>query len=93
MHPYRNGSNGATLTSGMPANPGAAPSVTITEPATLEPILLRIEDAARLLSLGRTTVYLLMESGELPSIKCGSARRIPRAALEAWVAQRLAEGG
>lgn len=92
MHPYQNGTNkiGGTHTTHNVTN---APTVTVTEPATLEPILLRIEDAARLLSLGRTTVYLLMESGELPSIKCGSARRIPRAALEAWVAQRLADGG
>lgn len=54
-----------------------------------EPLLLRVEEAARMLSLSRTTVYLLMESGELPSIKCGTARRIPRTALDAWIARQL----
>jgi excisionase family DNA binding protein len=55
-----------------------------------EAILLRVEDAARLLSLSRTKVYELVESGQLASIKCGAARRIPRAALDEWIAQRLA---
>lgn len=92
MHPYQNGANKFNGTHTTPTANNAL-TVTVTEPAALEPILLRVEEAARLLSLGRTTVYLLMESGELPSIKCGSARRIPRAALEAWVAQRVADGG
>jgi len=56
-----------------------------------EPLLLRVEEAARMLSLSRTTVYELMESGQLPSIKCGTARRIPRAALDEWIAQQLQE--
>lgn len=56
-----------------------------------EPLLLRVEEAARMLSLSRTTVYLLLESGQLPSIKCGTARRIPRAALDEWIAQQLQE--
>lgn len=56
------------------------------------PLLLRVAEAARLLSLSRTTVYLLLESGQLPSIKCGTARRIPRAALDEWIARQLQEG-
>lgn len=56
------------------------------------PLLLRVEEAARMLSLSRTTIYLLMESGELPSIKCGSARRIPRTALDEWIARQLQNG-
>lgn len=56
-----------------------------------EPLLLKVEEAARMLSLSRTTVYELMESGQLPSIKCGTARRIPRAALDEWIAQQLQE--
>jgi excisionase family DNA binding protein len=56
-----------------------------------EPLLLRVEEAARMLSLSRTTVYLLMESGQLPSIKCGTARRIPRVALDEWINRQLQE--
>lgn len=53
--------------------------------AKLEPLLVRVEEAARLLSLGRSTIYEMMDSGELPSVKCGTARRIPLAALRKWV--------
>ena len=56
-----------------------------------EPLLLRVEEAARMLSLSRTTVYLLLESGQLPSIKCGTARRIPRVALDEWISRQLQE--
>lgn len=55
------------------------------EQSRLEPLLVRVEEAARLLSLGRSTVYELMDSGELPSVRCGAARRIPIAALRKWI--------
>lgn len=54
------------------------------------PLLLRAEEAARLLSLGRTTVFAMMASGELASISVGRARRIPRVALERWIRERSA---
>jgi excisionase family DNA binding protein len=50
-----------------------------------EPLLVRVEEAARLLSLSRSTIYEMMDRGELPSVRCGAARRIPMAALRAWV--------
>ncbi|NTU81346.1 MAG: helix-turn-helix domain-containing protein [Chloroflexales bacterium] len=50
-----------------------------------QPLLIRIDEAARLLSLGRSTVYELVYKGELPVVKCGNARRIPLAALHAWI--------
>lgn len=53
--------------------------------AKLEPLLVRVEEAARLLSLGRSTIYEMMDSGELPSVRCGAARRIPIAVLRKWV--------
>ena len=59
----------------------------LQEHAKLEPLLVRVEEAARLLSLGRSTIYELMDKGELPSVRCGAARRIPVAALRRWVEQ------
>jgi excisionase family DNA binding protein len=56
----------------------------------VEPLLVRVEEAARLLSLSRSTIYEMMDSGELPSIRRGTARRIPVAALRAWVARQTA---
>jgi len=51
-------------------------------------VLLRPEEAARQLRLGRTQVYELMASGELPSIKIGRCRRVPLEGLRGFV-QRL----
>ena len=51
----------------------------------IDPLLVRVEEAARLLSLSRSMIYELMNRGELPSVRCGAARRIPLAALQAWV--------
>lgn len=52
---------------------------------TAEPLLYSPETAARLLGVGRSTVYALLASGEAPSIKIGRSRRIRRADLEAYV--------
>ncbi len=55
-----------------------------------EPILVRVEEAARILSLSRSTIYEMMDAGELPSVRRGTARRIPLAALRAWVDRQVA---
>ena len=55
----------------------------------IEPLLVRVEEAARILSLSRSTIYEMMDSGELPSVRWGTARRIPMAALRAWVERHL----
>jgi excisionase family DNA binding protein len=55
----------------------------------IEPLLVRVEEAARLLSLSRSTIYEMLDRNELPSVRCGAARRIPLAALRAWVEQHI----
>jgi excisionase family DNA binding protein len=55
-----------------------------TEP----PLLLRMEDAARLLSVGRSTLYKLIASGDIPIVRIGGVARVSRAALESWIEQR-----
>jgi excisionase family DNA binding protein len=57
--------------------------------AQIEPLLIRIEEAARILSLSRSTIYEMMDRGDLPSVRCGTARRIPLAALRAWVERQV----
>ncbi len=58
-----------------------------------EPLLLRAEEAARLLSLGRSKVFEMMAAGELPGVvRFGRAVRISRSALETWIKEREAEG-
>lgn len=51
-------------------------------------ILLRPEEAADRLAIGRTQLFELLRSGELASITVGRLRRIPVAACEEFVARR-----
>jgi excisionase family DNA binding protein len=48
-------------------------------------LLLTPAEAAELLGVGRTTIYELMNSGDIPSVRIGRARRIPAADLVAFV--------
>jgi len=57
-----------------------------------EKLLLTAEEAAIVLSLGRTKVYELMAKGELRSVRIGGCRRIPDSALREFV-DRLLDGG
>ena len=53
-------------------------------------LLLTPQEAANALSINRSTLYLMLMRGEIPSITIGRARRIPVQALTAWIAQQLA---
>ena len=52
----------------------------------MEKLLLSPSEAAERLSMGRSKIYELMRRGELRSVKIGGCRRIPRAALDNFVA-------
>jgi len=54
-------------------------------------LLLKCEEAAKRLSMGRAKVYLMAASGELPSIRIGRAIRIPSDSLRKWVRQKQVE--
>ena len=45
------------------------------------PPVLRVEEAAELLRIGRSAVYDLIRTGRLRSFKVGRSRRIPRDAI------------
>ncbi|MCH7907441.1 MAG: excisionase family DNA-binding protein [Chloroflexi bacterium] len=55
-------------------------------------LLLRVEEAAESLGLGRSKVFELIAAGDLESVSIGRARRIPTDALDRFVA-RLREAG
>src|SRR5207249_1018575 len=44
----------------------------------MDKLLLRVEEAAALASVSRTTGYELVASGQWPSVQIGRARRVPR---------------
>lgn len=56
------------------------------------PLLLRTDEAARLLGVSRSTVYNLIRSGHLPTVHLGprSVARIPREALEDYIRRLVA---
>jgi excisionase family DNA binding protein len=51
-------------------------------------ILLRAEEVAILLGLGRTKVFEMLATGELPTVRIGRCVRIPRRELDHWVQAR-----
>jgi excisionase family DNA binding protein len=48
-------------------------------------LLVRPEEAAQVLGIGRTKVYELIRSGALRSVRVGGLRRVPVAALDEFV--------
>jgi excisionase family DNA binding protein len=55
-----------------------------------EPELLRVTEAARMLSIGRTKMYEMAEKGDVPVVRIGTAVRIPRKRLLEWIEQHTA---
>jgi excisionase family DNA binding protein len=53
--------------------------------AVIEPLLLRANEAAIVLGIGRTKVFEMLASGELPAIRIGRCVRVPKDRLERWI--------
>jgi excisionase family DNA binding protein len=64
------------------------PQIRREERFAMEKLLLRPQECAQALGLGRSKVYELIANGELPSITIGRSRRIPLDALREWVRAR-----
>jgi len=56
----------------------------------MDKLLLTPEEAAEALGVGRSRVYDLMRTRQLPSVRIGKSRQVTVAAVHAYV-QRLAE--
>ena len=57
-------------------------------PQVGEPLLLDSRAVAELLGIGRTKTFQLMSTGEIPVVRIGRCARVPRSALESWIADR-----
>ena len=53
--------------------------------------LLRPVEAALLLGVSRSMIYVMLTRDDLPSITIGKARRIPAAALDDFIQAQLAQ--
>ncbi len=66
--------------------------MTDTDAALVEDGLMKVAAAAAFLSLSRATLYTLMDRGELPFVKLGRSRRIPKRAVVELAARELRGG-
>jgi excisionase family DNA binding protein len=53
----------------------------------MDKLLLRPEEAAEVLSIGRSRLYELIGKGELASVQIGTSRRVPARDLVRYVEQ------
>ena len=51
----------------------------------MESMLLKPEEVAIYLNVGRSKVYELMRAGDLKSVRIGACRRVPRVAVDSYI--------
>jgi len=64
---------------------------TTCEPAAPGRLLLTVVRAAEALNCGRTLVYQLIATGELPVVKLGSLTRVPAESLEDFIKRKTSD--
>lgn len=69
----------------------SAPQASNSGEGDVTVLLLTVEEAARRLGVGRTTMFALITSGQVASVTIGRLRRIPAEALPAYVASLIAD--
>lgn len=58
----------------------------------MDRLLLKPAEAADLIGLGRSKVYALIASGEIPAIRIGTSVRVPVDRLRAWLNAKAQDG-
>jgi excisionase family DNA binding protein len=58
----------------------------VTNAAPIDKMLYTPTEAAQALGVSRSTIYVLMATGEVPSVRIGSCRRVPVDELRRYVA-------
>jgi excisionase family DNA binding protein len=64
----------------------------MTKPVAVDKLLYTPVEAAHALGVGRSTIYVLMANGDVPSVRIGSSRRIPADGLRRYIASLSATG-
>ena len=52
------------------------------------PMLLRPEEAAKMLGLGRSKIFQMLAAGDLPVVRIGRSVRVPSDELRDWIRRR-----
>ncbi len=61
--------------------------------ASPQPLLVTVREAASLLGIARSHLYLHLQAGSLPSVRMGRCRRIALTDLERFIACHREDGG
>jgi excisionase family DNA binding protein len=62
------------------------------ETAPMPPVAVRIPQAAAMLGIGRSTLYLCIAAGEIQTVKVGRSTLVPVDSLKSFIAARIAPG-
>lgn len=54
-------------------------------PSDPRPLLLTVKQAADMIGVGRSTLYRVLDRGEITSVHLGASRRIPLCAVYAYI--------
>jgi excisionase family DNA binding protein len=57
----------------------------MTKPVAVDKLLYTPVEAAHALGVGRSTIYVLVANGDVPSVRIGSSRRIPTEDLRRYI--------
>ena len=57
----------------------------MTAPPSVEPICVKVNEAARMIGVGRTKLYEMIATGDVEAIKLGKSTRITTASLKKLV--------
>lgn len=61
----------------------------MTTPHPIEPICVKVNDAARMIGVGRTKLYELIAAGEVDVVKLGKSTRVTTASLNSLVERNV----
>jgi len=56
-----------------------------------QPVLVTVDQVAKMLSIGRTAAWELVRQGKIKSIKIGRTRRVPIAAIQEYIERLMDE--
>ena len=57
----------------------------------MEKLLLKPQEAAQVLGIGRSLMYELIARGEIPSVLLGRCLRVSKESLQKWIREREQE--
>ena len=56
----------------------------------MDRLLLKMSEVAQMLSVSRSTTYVMAARGEIPTVRIRGGLRVPVDALKAWIDKHLA---